>query len=92
MQKLDAPRKGAWIFARDLSPDDFQHLVNLGFDEALLEDANDFFEVPRFEYVDGVNYLFTRSVVEAKGGELSTAPLLIAITDEYILTVSHKKN
>jgi magnesium transporter len=88
MQETDVPRKGAWIFSYDLNQEEVQQLVELGFDEALLEDAHDAFEVPRFEYVDGINYLFTRTVVPAKGGELSTAPLMIAISDEHILTVS----
>jgi magnesium transporter len=91
MQKNDEPRKGSWIFAYNLSEGELDSLIEIGFDEALLEDANDYFEVPRFEYVDGINYLFTRCVVSAQGGELSTAPLLIAISDEHILTVSHKK-
>lgn len=54
----------------------------------MLEDANDYFEVPRFEYENGINYLFTRYVVDSKDGELSTAPLLIALSEKNILTLS----
>lgn len=91
IQKIEEQRKGSWIMAYDVTPEDVEFLIGLGFDELLLEDANDYFEVPRFEYENGVNYLFTRYVVRAEGGELSTAPLLIAVSDKYILTVSHKK-
>ena len=69
----------------------FDALDQTTIDEALLEDANDYFEVPRFEYEEGVNYLFTRFVVDSAAGELSTAPLLIAVSDEHILTISHNK-
>lgn len=86
--KTTAPKKGMWIFSHDIDGDDFENLVGLGFDRDLLEDANDYFEVPRFEYEDGVNYLFTRYIVDSKDGELSTAPLLIALSDDYILTLS----
>lgn len=91
IKKIDKEQKGSWVMAYDVTPEDVEYLINLGFDEALLEDANDYFEVPRFEYENEVNYLFTRCVIQAKGGELSTAPLLIAVSDEYILTVSHRK-
>ena len=91
IQKIDEARKGSWIMINDMSEQDIEYLVSLGCDELLLEDANDYFEVPRFEYENGMNYLFTRCVVESEGGELSTAPLLIIISDEHIITVSHKE-
>jgi magnesium transporter len=84
-------KKGSWIFSYDISPEDIEKLVKIGFDELLLEDATDYFEVPRFEYEDGINYFFTRYVIDSKDGELSTAPILIAISDTSILTVSHRK-
>lgn len=89
--KTETIKKGAWVFAYDISPEEAKSLVALGFDEALLEDAMDYFEVPRFEYENGVNYLFTRYPVPSEDGELSTAPLLIAISDTILLTLSPKK-
>lgn len=80
-----------WIFSYDLSADDTKHLINLGLDELILEDAEDYFEVPRFEYEKGNAYFFTRYTVETKDGELSTAPLLIVISERYVITVSHQK-
>jgi magnesium transporter len=91
MTKIPDFKKGSWIFAYDISLDDIQSLTKIGFDELLLEDATDYFEVPRFEYEEGINYFFTRYVVDSKDGELSTAPLLIAISDTAILTASHRK-
>ncbi len=91
MKKIDELKKGSWIFSYDIQPEELEQLVSLGFDQDILEDALDYFEVPRFENVDGVNYLFTRYLVHRKDGEISTAPLLIALSDEHILTVSHEK-
>ncbi len=91
IQRLEKPKKGTWIFAYDITPQEFSELVELGFDAALLEDANDYFEVPRFEYTHEANYLFTRVAVDTTKGEPSTAPVLIAISDNYVLTLAHKK-
>ncbi len=91
MRKISELKPGAWIFAYDLSEKEFETLKNLGFDEDYLEDALDFFEVPRVEYEDGINYFFTRFVIETNKQSAATAPVLIAISDKYILTVSHRK-
>tara|TARA_B100001179_G_C18563962_1_gene391921 strand:- start:227 stop:1111 length:885 start_codon:yes stop_codon:yes gene_type:complete len=91
MTKIKSPKKGTWISAHDISHKELRILVELGFDEDLLEDAIDYFEVPRFEYVNEVNYLFTRYPIISEDGELSTAPLLIALSDTIVLTVSPRK-
>ncbi len=91
IKKVDLHKKGSWLFSYDLQPDELAELVRLGFDRDILEDALDYFEVPRFENEEGVNYLFTRYLVHRKDGEISTAPLLIAISDTHILTISHEK-
>lgn len=91
ISKIASPKKGTWIFAHDISHKEIEVLIELGFDEALLEDAIDYFEVPRFEYVNEVNYLFTRYPILSEDGELSTAPLLIALSDTLLLTVSPRK-
>lgn len=91
IEKTITPQKDSWIFAYDINQEEMDSLINLGFDKDLLEDATDYFEVPRFEYEDSVNYLFTRYVVNTKDGELSTAPLMIAISETMVLTVSPRK-
>lgn len=90
LQEIEEPRAGALIVATNINQEETNHLISLGFDEFLLEDANDYFEVPRFEYEDDIHYLFTRYVVSTPAVELSTAPLLMAISNEYVLFVSHK--
>lgn len=91
IQKIKENKKGSWIFVYDIQENELQQLVDLGFDADILDDALDYFEVPRFETEDGINYLFTRYLVHRKDGEISTAPLLIAISPENILTLSHQK-
>lgn len=90
--RVDSVRKGAWAFVHELAEEDIRHLINThGIDTGILEDAVDYFEVPRFERVNEINYLFTRYPVNTKDGELSTAPLLIAITSDNVLTLTHRK-
>ena len=91
VQKLEKPRPGSWVFSYNLSAEDIDKLIELGFDKDILEDSLDYFEVPRFEEHNGVNYFFTRYIVHRKDGQISTAPLLIAISDSHILTISHEK-
>jgi len=91
IEKLQKPRSGAWIFVYDITPEEVEKLISLGFDETIIEDATDYFEVPRFETIDGIQYLLTRYAVDAGGGDVPTAPILIALSDNYILTISHRK-
>ena len=91
IKKIPSPKAGSWIFSYDLSPEEIDTIVSHGFDRDIIEDALDYFEVPRFEEEDGIIYFFTRYLVHRKDGQISTAPLLIAISDSYILTISHEK-
>ncbi len=91
IRKTKELKPGSWIFAYDVNEDELKFLENLGFDEDYLEDALDFYEVPRVEYEGGVNYFFTRYVIDSNKRSAATAPILIAISDSYILTVSHGK-
>lgn len=88
-KEVAASEKDVWISATDISETDITELVERrGLDEALLRDAQDLFEVPRVEYEEGVTYFFTRYPIQ-EGGEDTTAPILIALKDGFILTVVH---
>jgi magnesium transporter len=91
IHKIEKPKKGTWIFSYDINEEEMDELVQLGFHQDILEDALDYFEVPRFENEDSIHYFFTRYLVHRKDGEISTAPLLIAISSEHLLTISHEK-
>lgn len=88
MQTVDAESSDVWIAVTALDEADIAYLVERhSFSDAILRDAQDFFEVPRVEYEDDVTYFFTRYPLP-DGGEDSTAPLLIAITKGKVLTVT----
>lgn len=57
----------------------------------MLEDAQDFFEVPRMEKVAGVTYFFTRYPFNEVTEDIDTAPLLIVIGETYVLTVTQRE-
>jgi magnesium transporter len=56
-------------------------------DEAVLEDARDFFEVPRMERDGGVTYFFARYPFDDKEEYIDTAPLLIVMGESFVLTL-----
>ncbi len=83
--------KDVWIHAVDLTESDIAELVEKrGLDEALLRDAQDLLEVPRVEYEEGITYFFTRFPL-LDGVEDTTAPILIALKDGFVLTVVHNE-
>ncbi len=90
LKELATPRTGVWTHVTAPSEEEIgQLLQDYNLDEAVLEDAQDFFEVPRFERSGGVNYFFTRYPYDAgQAAEGTTAPLLIAVGESFVLTVA----
>lgn len=86
------PRAGVWTHA--VAPDEaelaqLQEWYNL--DPDILEDASDFFEVPRFEKEGSVSYFFTRYPFDEKDEDIDTAPLMVAIGESFVLTVAQRE-
>jgi len=91
LKQITDLRNGVWIHAVNASDGELGELWDkLGLSEALLEDAQDFFEVPRMEKVDGVTYFFTRYPFNEVTEDIDTAPLLIVIGETYVLTVTQR--
>jgi magnesium transporter len=91
LKEITDLRNGVWIHAVNASDGELAQLWNtLDLDETLLEDAQDFFEVPRMEKVDGVTYFFTRYPFNEVTEDIDTAPLLIVIGETYVLTVTQR--
>lgn len=91
LKQIPDLRNGVWIHAVNASDGELGELWDkLGLDETLLEDAQDFFEVPRMEKVDGVTYFFTRYPFNEQTEDVDTAPLLIVIGETYVLTVTQR--
>jgi magnesium transporter len=91
MQKHQHFKAGSWVYVEGPSKDEVKTLVSeLGLDEHLIQDALDPYEAPRME-VDGKNlYIYSRVPVK-RGSEVTTVPLLIVITDTFLVTISASK-
>ena len=88
MKELPETRSGVWIHVVAPSQAELEELfAELGIDEALIEDAQDFFEVPRYERTSGANFFFTRYPYAEQKEDTETAPIMIAVGESYVLTV-----
>lgn len=79
---------GTWIRSERPNDDEQKQLVELGIDADLLLDALDPHEVPRVELGDGWTYFITRLPDTDDDFNDFTTPILFALGEEYIVTVS----
>ncbi len=91
LQALPEFKAGAWVHVENPDVEEISKLDRmLKIDEGLCLDAIDPYEVPRIEREDGVMYFFVR--VPKKGdNETVTVPLLIALGENFILTVAREQ-
>lgn len=81
---------GSWIYAENPDAQEINYLVeNFNLEIGLLNDALDPFEVPRLAIEKGIVYIFTR-VPFKEDGKISTEPVLVALGETFVLTVSPK--
>ncbi len=84
----EEPVLGVWVHAEDANDGERALIAErYGFDSSLLKDASDPFEVPRFEIEDGISYFFTR-YPQTQDGEVTTVPVLIAVAESAVVTVT----
>lgn len=89
LKKVSEFRNGVWIHAESPTEDELKQLINeFRLDESILEDAQDFFEVPRLERAGGVTYFFTRYPYNEQKEDIDTAPLLVVMGEAFVLTIS----
>lgn len=79
---------GDWLRAERPNEEELARLVALGIDADLLKDAIDPHEVPRIEYDDGWTYFITRVPDVADDFNDYTTPIMFALSDKQIVTVS----
>ncbi|MBP9760285.1 MAG: magnesium transporter CorA family protein [Candidatus Pacebacteria bacterium] len=90
LQKIDAIRPGAWVYVENPTEDELDILAeSCTLERDLLQDAVDFHEVPRFDSWKGVAYFYTR-FPHHHNGEMATAPILLAVTPQVVVTVSRE--
>ena len=88
LKQVAQTRSGVWIHAvAPTEPELTTLFEELGLDETLIEDALDFYEVPRFERSNGATFFFTRYPFAEKTEDTDTAPLLIVMGESFVLTV-----
>lgn len=89
MKTMERTRTGVWTHVVDPAPDELDQLVQTsGLDAGILEDATDFYEVPRLERSGGATYLFTRYPSDQVRDDVNTAPLLIILTESSVITIA----
>lgn len=88
LKVVDETRSGVWIHAVAPSEEELAGLfTELALDQTLVEDALDFYEVPRFERSSGANFFFTRYPFPEQQEDTDTAPIMIVVGESYVLTV-----
>jgi magnesium transporter len=91
LKEIEDLRAGVWIHAASPSATELSELfAKLSLDEDLIEDVQDFFEVPRFERVGGATFFFTRYPFNEKRENTDTAPLAIVMGESFVLTVAQR--
>lgn len=91
LKEINDLRVGVWIHAVSPSVTELTELfAKLSLDEDLIEDVQDFFEVPRFERAGGATFFFTRYPFNEKKEDSDTAPLAIIMGESFVLTVAQR--
>lgn len=92
LSKVQEPRNGVWVHAEAPSDEEREALSReFALDEAILEDAKDFYEMPRFERSGNATYFFARYPYPGTDEEIDTAPILIVVGESFVLTYIQKE-
>jgi magnesium transporter len=89
LKEIGEFRSGVWVHVESPTDIELEQLAEqLKLDLSILEDAKDFFEVPRLERSEGIVYFFTRYPYNEQTEDIDTAPLLIVMGESFLLTVA----
>ena len=90
IRKIKNRKPGSWFRVVTPTEEEIQWLVSeLGLEDGLIRDALDTYEVPRLEKKDAIIYVFNRTPV-IRNDEVITIPILIAIGDNFVVTISNE--
>lgn len=88
LQVLTDLRPGVWVDVVSPTEDELDAVVrDFSLDKAILTDALDYYEVPRFERSGSAAYFFTRFLLDGDDEHADTAPILIVMGESYVLTL-----
>ena len=89
LKELDTISTGVWIHAVEPSREELAELfAKFDLEEELIDDVQDFFEVPRVDKSDNATFFFTRYPSSNHGENVETAPLAIIFGETFVLTVA----
>lgn len=88
IKQRDILQPGSWIRSERPNDEEKTQLVDLGIDADIMADALDPHEVPRVELDGGWTYFITRLPDTDDDFNDYTTPMLFALGDQYIVTVS----
>ena len=92
LKEIEGLRNGVWVHVVSPTDEELSFLADkLSLDEAILEDAQDFFEVPRLERSGGMAYFFTRYPFNEQKEDTDTAPLLVVMGETFVMTVAQRE-
>ena len=81
----------AWIYVENPSEKELLDLSDyFSLEIGLLEDAVDFYEVPRIEIEEGVTYIYTQFPYKL-GIEVVTIPVLFVVGKDFFVTISERE-
>ncbi len=82
-------RDGTWVHGEQPQVSELDTLTQqFGLDRNILRDVMDKDELPRLEVSDGSLYVFFRSILRTKHGEIDSAPLLAVLTPNAFVSLS----
>lgn len=87
---VQEPTRGTWIHAVEPTKEEMQRLEDLGVILENMEDALDPDELPRLESKENINY-FILNVPFTDEGRLQQVPILVAVAQDFFLTLSRNK-
>lgn len=87
LKEIPEGRRGVWVHVESPTSEEVTELIErFKLNEAILEDAQDFFEVPRVEKEDGITYFFTRYPYDEPSEDTESAPLMIVVGETFLMT------
>lgn len=91
-EKTLSDRNSCWIHAEAPTEHEIRALCqNYHLSERFIRDALDRDEIPRVETHQGYTYIITRFAYQTVTNDIQTAPILFALSDERLVTVSLEK-
>lgn len=92
LKEVQEIRSGVWTHVVSPGEAELEQLIkDFSLDSAIIADARDLFEVPRFERSGSVGYFFTRYPFDDTDEDIDTAPLLIVMGESFVITITQRK-